>query len=150
MKHLLIFFNSVLLIIVLFMAFKSPTEKSGQLKSPSTFDKPVLRYDRNGIILKQIRIFTDTFAITSATQTFDISAAGFTSVKSVSVEAEGNTSTANNVPMALVKNWTTSSLTVNFVQGNSTAVSILGVNVLGVQFLQSFAGYKCHIICVGQ
>jgi len=106
-------------------------------------------FTKSGKITKQIRIFSDTFAITSATQTFDLSAAGFTTIACVQIQPESSTSSASAVPLGSIKSWTNTNVTCNFLQSNSQLVSILGVNVLGLQFLQSFSGLRVHIIAAG-
>ena len=113
------------------------------------YDPPTQFYTHNGLLQKRMKVFVDTASITSATQTFDISAAGFTQIGAISVQPELNTANASNMPLADIKSYTTTSVVANFVQSNTTAVSILGVNVLGLQNLQSFSGTRVHIIVLG-
>ena len=114
-----------------------------------SYEPTTMFFNKSGKITKQIRIFSDTFAISSATQTFDISAAGFTTVACVQIQPESNTGSASSVPLGSIKTWTNTSVTCNFVQSNSQTISILGVNVLGLQFLQSFTGLRVHLIAAG-
>lgn len=113
------------------------------------YDPPTQFYTHNGLLQKRMKVYVDTATITSATQTFDISAAGFTQIGAISIQPELNTTNASNMPLADIKSYTTTSVVANFVQSNTTTVGILGINVLGLQTLQSFGSTRVHIIVLG-
>lgn len=77
-----------------------------------------------------IKIFGDTVTPTSSTFSIDISAAGFTTVKSVAVTAQMNTATVAVMPIIVVKTVTATAIVVNILTQNNAVVSIVGVNVL--------------------
>lgn len=114
-----------------------------------SYDPPTKFYTHSGLLSKQMKVFVDTATITAATQSFDISPAGFTQVAAISVQPELNTTNASNMPLADIKSYTTSAVTINFIQSNSTTIGILGINVLGLQSLQSFANTRVHIVILG-
>lgn len=106
-------------------------------------------YNKNGSIANQMKVWCDTVPVTAASQAIDISSAGFTKILSIQVQPALNTTTVASMPIASVKSWTTSSVTVNFIQSNSSVISILGVQVVGLQALQSFSNTYCHITIIG-
>jgi len=106
-------------------------------------------YNKNGAINQPMKIWCDTVPVTSASQAIDISSAGFTKVLSIQVQPALNTSTVASMPIASIKSWSTSSVTVNFVQSNTSLVSVLGVQVVGLQSLQSFSNTYCHVTVTG-
>lgn len=107
-------------------------------------------YNTSGLLSNRIRFFADTLTPTTGNgQTVNISAAGFTRVLSVQAQIHTSTTTANDVPIVAVKDFSNTQVTLNIVQGNTTAVSILGVNVLGLRFLQTPASSKIHLLVVG-
>lgn len=107
-------------------------------------------YDRNGIVSSRQRTWADTLTpSTGSGYVVDISSAGFTKVLSVQAQVQTNTTVANDVPVVAVKSYTTSQVILNIVQGNTTAVSVLGVNVLGLRFLQAPSSSKIHVLVVG-
>ena len=112
--------------------------------------QPIQFYNRSGVLNQNMKILIDTITLTSASgQVIDVSSAGFTKILSVQVQAELNTNNASVSPIVDVKSYTTTSITTNTFQANSQTVSILGINVIGLQFLQSTAGTKLHICIVG-
>lgn len=107
-------------------------------------------FDRTGNVSNRLRMWADTLTpSTGNSQSIDISSAGFTKILSVQAQVQTNTTAANDVPVVAVKSYTTSSVVLNIVQGNTTAVSILGVNVLGLRFLQTPGSSKVHLLVVG-
>jgi len=110
----------------------------------------VKMYNTSGLVSgKPTKMFVDTFTVSSSSQTLDISPAGFTRILSVSVQPELNTSTASQMPIASIKSYTTTSITVNFIQSNSQTISILGAVAIGLQSLQSFNGTRVHVQVCG-
>lgn len=110
----------------------------------------VLQYNRSGAISPQLRVFTDTITPTTGNGfSINISTAGFTRVTSVQVQAESNTTSAASVPLVAIRSYSTSAVVVNIVQSNSTLISLLGINVLGLQFLQSVSGVRLHVTVFG-
>jgi hypothetical protein len=113
------------------------------------FFPPPMMFNTSGQINKQVRVFADKVAVTSANQSFNISSAGFTTVLAVSVQPQLNTATAANMPLADIQTYTPSSITVNFLQSNTQTISILGTISVGLQPLQTFTGDTVHIIVMG-
>lgn len=99
-------------------------------KHPPAYD-PIKYYNRSGLVTPIGKIFQDTFTVTSSSGfTVDLSAAGFTSVKHWSVIPMKNSGSATAVPNASVKTISTTSLVINFTEGNGSLINILGSNVL--------------------
>lgn len=61
---------------------------------------------------------------------YDISAAGLTTVLNVQATAMRNTSNAGDVPNIAIKSISTTAIGYNIVQANPATVAILGINVL--------------------
>lgn len=60
----------------------------------------------------------------------DISSAGFTDIKTVTILPMKNTTDANNMPDVAIKTITNTSLVINIRQSNTAVVQILSINVL--------------------
>lgn len=100
-----------------------------------------------------LRIFTDaiTYTPSSGVVVIDVSAAGFTTVQSVNVIAERNTSSATQCAQVLVKSFTSTSITVNITEGSNNLVTILGLSVLGgPATVFSSTSVKLHIFAIGK
>lgn len=107
-------------------------------------------YDRTGLISNRVKYYTDTLTPTTGSgQTIDISGAGFTKVLSVQAQVQTSTTVANDVPIVAVKDFTSTQVTLNIVQGNNTSVSVLGTSVLGLRFHQASTTSKIHILVIG-
>lgn len=77
------------------------------------------------------KIWMDTVAVTSASGfSVDISSAGFSTILGYQVVAIKNTATVTSCPNVSVKSISTSAIVLNFVEFNSSLVSVLGFNVL--------------------
>lgn len=96
--------------------------------------KAIRYYDGTGEItnsyVSDLKVWMGTVQPTSATFPIDISSAGFTQIKTVSIQPVKNTSDANAAPDVSIKSMTNSTITVNIKQGNGAVVSILGINVI--------------------
>lgn len=79
----------------------------------------------------------------------DISSAGFTTILSVQAQVVKSTSSATVVPVVSVQSYTTTQVSLNIVQGNTTLVSILGTTVNGLLFATNFSGMEIHLVVVG-
>lgn len=91
------------------------------------------------------KMMIDRIAITSASQTIDISAAGFTSISNVALIGENNTATLGNMPVIIIKSFTTTSVTFNTIVGN-TSVVLLGSAILSPT---TFTGMFVDIVVLG-
>ena len=122
----------------------------GSFEKPPAYT-PVMFYNKNGIINKISKIFTDTLtASTGNAYSVDISAAGFANISSINIMAERNTGTATSVPNVAIKSFTNSAVVVNVIEGNGTLVTILGLSVLSGASTQFAAGgIKLHIQVLG-
>lgn len=106
-------------------------------------------YDKNGQCnTNQIKIWGDTTVPTTSNgYSIDISSAGFSTVKEVTVTPQMNTSTVGSMPFVVIKSFTTTSVVVNILTQNNATVAILGINVLSgapLQFASSTSGMILH------
>ena len=92
---------------------------------------PIRFYNRNGQVLKAMRVFTDTITPSTANgYSLDISAAGFNTILSVNAIAVRNTATSTSVANVGVKTMSTTAVVFNSTEGNGSLINILGSNVL--------------------
>lgn len=94
---------------------------------------PARYFNRNGEIEfpNGQKVFTDTLTPTMASGfAVDLTKAAFDTIQSVYLSCSRNTTDASAVAHAEVNTLTNSTLTLNITQGNSSVVSLLGVNVL--------------------
>ncbi len=105
-------------------------------------------YNASGLMPTPIKHWIGTISASSATQTVDISSAGFANVFLVNITSQDNTGTVSTVPFASVKTVSTTSLTINIVN-NSTILSILSLNVSNAAFPTSTAGMTLNVECIG-
>lgn len=91
------------------------------------------------------KMLIDRIAITAASQTIDISAAGFTSISNVALVGENNTATLGNMPVIIIKSFTTTSVTFNTIVGN-TSVVLLGSAILAPT---TFTGLNANLFIMG-
>ncbi len=97
------------------------------------------------------RIWVDSLTPTTASGfNIDISSAGFSVVEFVDITPMRNTSAASDVPSVSLKSVTSSQVSVNLMQANSSLVSILGVNIIGLQFLQNYSNVKLYVRITGK
>lgn len=106
-------------------------------------------YDKAGLVSNMVRFVADTFSIVGATPVISIAHVGFTRVLAVIPAGQTNTSNANDVPMATVKDFNSTSVTLNVVQGASTTIGILGAIAVGFRFLQVPSTTKIHLLVIG-
>src|ERR1700761_394610 len=97
-------------------------------------------------LLKNPQIKIIRIALTSSPQTVDISGTGFTNVYAVIPQGENNTSTITAMPNCSLKSFTTSNAVVNTTVSNSSLVSILGTNVIGLTAPTVFTGMYVDLI----
>lgn len=84
-----------------------------------SYDAPVMMFNKTGQVRRQVKIWSDTVAITTASgQVIDISSAGFTGITNVQIQAESNTASASNAPFMSIKTFTATTVTVNTLQFN--------------------------------
>lgn len=96
---------------------------------------PIRFYDSTGEItntyVQDLKVWMGTVQPTTSNgYGIDISSAGFTQIKTVSIIPIKNTADANSMPDIAIKTMTNTMITVNIKQGNSSLVSVLGLNVL--------------------
>lgn len=110
----------------------------------------VTTYNSSGLVNHALKVWQGIVSPNTGNgYSVDISSAGFTTVLNVQVQTAFNTSTASSMPLVAIKSYTTSAVVVNILQSNSTLVSLLGVNVVGLQFLQSTTGVTLHLTVIG-
>lgn len=95
-----------------------------------SYDPPNLYFNRTGWIKKQMRIWNDTIAVSTASPSIDVSAAGFTQIIDIQPQVIQNSASLTNFAWCNVKTYTTSSITLNIAQQNNNTVTILGISVL--------------------
>lgn len=98
-------------------------------------------FDRNGQMnASQIKVFADTsLPSTGNGFSIDISSAGFSAIRSVSVTAQSNTASVSSMPIVVIKSITTSAIVVNILSQNNSTTTILGITVLSGSPLQTIA-----------
>ena len=117
--------------IVIFLGIMAYVISFG-FKTPSYY--PVLYYNSSGLVNQTMKHWEDSVSPSgSASQTINISSAGFNKIINVSLTAKNNTVTVANIPIVELETYTTSQVTYNFLTSNTTTISILGVNVVGLQ-----------------
>jgi hypothetical protein len=136
------FFGLILFILfclwILIFSFTHPPVNKAPEVAPTSYTSTDLWFNTAGPIVMKgpLRHFVDSIVNpASATGiTFNISSAGFTKLLGVVIEVRNNTNVITNVPLT---EWTTSgttSITCNILTSNSQLISLLGVNVVGLQF----------------
>lgn len=118
------------------------------------FNSNPVYYDHTGqLTTNQVRIWSDTLTPTTANgQSINISSAGFSTIKSITVTTQLNTATVGSMPIVIVKSFTTSAIVVNILTQNNSTVTILGISVLSgapLQFAASTTGIVLHITVQG-
>ena len=91
---------------------------------------PIKYYNRSGQILKPIRIWNDTIAITSATPAINISSAGFTTIVSVQPQILQTSVSISNFTWCNLTSYTDTTVNLFLTQQNNNTVNILGSLVL--------------------
>lgn len=106
-------------------------------------------YNSSGKINQKIKVFTQSYTPNTGNgYSMDISAAGFSTILSVQLTSEYNTSNAGNVHNYELKSVSTSAVVVNITTPN--AVTVLGVSVLGLPtFIGSGTGTTIHLTVIG-
>lgn len=111
-------------------------------------------FDKNGqLTANQVRVWGDTVVPTTANgYSINVSSAGFSTIKDVTITPQMNTATVGSMPIVVIKTVSTTAVVVNILTQNSAVVSILGINVLSgapLQFAASTTGIVLHVKCVG-
>lgn len=107
-------------------------------------------YDKNGQInANQIKIWGDTVTPTTANgYSIDISSAGLSVLKSVTVTPQFNTATIGSMPIVVIKSQSPTAIVVNILTQNSATITILGISVLSgapLQFASSLSGMTLNV-----
>lgn len=101
-----------------------------------------------GINNNNIRIYSKVFDLTGTNGSgyvLDITEAGFTTVTSVQMNPINNTASVATVPIISEKSRSPTSIVVNVLTANSTLVSSLLTNVVGLVFASNLAGMKIDL-----
>ena len=106
------------------------------------YDPPTLFYNKNGQVSKQMKIWNDTIAVSSATPSISISSAGFSQILSVQPQVIQNSATLSGFAWANVQNFSTSSVTLTLASQNLNTVTILGISVLSGSPLAPPTGFS--------
>lgn len=131
------------------LATVARTGAYADLTGKPTIPTAITVYNASGTTTETKRLIATYTPSTASGATLDISAAGFTSILGIQAICIFNTSTGNNCPNVSIKSYTNSVVTINIVQGASTAVSILGINVLGLVFPASVTGITVSLTVEG-
>lgn len=96
---------------------------------------PIKFYDSTGEItatyVNDLKVWIGTVQPTTATDYgIDISSAGFSEIKTVSIVPVKNTTAAADMPDVAIKTMTMTRIGINIRQANTAVVQILGINVL--------------------
>ena|ERR1700743_432591 len=116
------------------------------------YDPPVKLYNRSGQVSKQIKIWNDTIAVTSANPSISISSAGFSIILNVQAQIVQTSVTVNSFTWCNVTSYTTSSVNLFLTQENSSTVNVLGsIVLLGTPLQQptSFASTSIALQVIG-
>jgi len=95
-----------------------------------SYDPVPTYYNRAGQIKKNMRIWTDTVAVTSAAPVVNISSAGFSTIVSVQPQIIQTAGTISNFTWCNLASYTNTSVTLFLTQANNNTVNILGSIVL--------------------
>lgn len=111
-------------------------------------------YDRNGQSLTNtIKVYSDTsMPTTSSGFSINISSAGFSTVKSVTITAQNNTSSIPSMPIVVIQSVSTTAVVVNILTQNNATVTILGIPVLSgspLQLASSTSGMVLNVQITG-
>lgn len=96
---------------------------------------PIKYFDPTGEItatyVSDLKVWIGTVQPTTANDYgIDISSAGFSEIKTVSITPVRNTTAPNDMPDVAIKTLTNTRVGINIRQANSAVVSLLGINVL--------------------
>lgn len=94
------------------------------------YDPPVQVYNRAGKVNKQIKIWNDTVAVTTANPSISIASAGFSVILNAQAQIVQTAATVSSFTWCNVTSYTTSSVNLFLTQENSSTVNILGSIVL--------------------
>jgi hypothetical protein len=89
-------------------------------------------YDKNGqLIANNVKIYADTVMPSSASGfSINISSAGFSTIKSVTITAQNNTASIASMPFVVIQSVSTSAIVCNILTQNNSTTTILGITVL--------------------
>lgn len=88
-------------------------------------------YNSGGRVSQKMKVWCDTFTPSTGNgHSVSISSAGFANIVSVNAIAIKNTGTSTSVPNVAIKSYSTTSVTLNIIEGNASLVNLLGSNVL--------------------
>lgn len=150
LKRLAFGFVGVFILVLLVTGLASDIFKK---VSPESYNPYPKVYNRNGPIIQRMKLYCDTLVpTTSSGQSINISAAGFTSVCNVVVTPMRNTSTIDELPIIALKTISTTAVTVNMIEPNTSIVSILGSGVLlggAANFYSSPTSVTLHVTAMG-
>lgn len=109
-------------------------------------------YSLSGRRSVNMKILVDTVSVTSSNGfTINYSAAGFSAIASISITPIKNTNTATSVPNVAIRNYSNTSVDLNFTEGNPNTVNVLG-SLVGLGVSTAFAsttGLKVAIFAIG-
>lgn len=117
----------------------------------SAYD-PIKFYNRVGAFRKPMKVFIDSFPVSSASGgSLDISGASFSVISSISAVAMKNTGTSTSVSNVGIKSYTNSAVVLNCTEGNGSLVTILGSGVLlgPSTAFASTTGLYIHLMVIG-
>lgn len=134
-----------LIVVVLIVACLPFILASTHSEKKVEYNPMIKFYNLSGQIITPRKMLFDRIAITSASQTIDISAAGFTNVTQVAIIGENNTITIGNMPITTVKSFTTTSVIFNTIVPN-TAIIALGAGMLAPT---TFTGFNANLFVIG-
>lgn len=106
-------------------------------------------YNSTGEIMRASKIWQGVVVPTGSTQAIDISSAGFTVIRAISITGENNTSTLTSVPFAAIKSYTTNEIQVAVITSNNQVISLLGTNITGLLYATGLTGMKLHVTVTG-
>lgn len=107
-------------------------------------------YDRNGQLTNnQVKIWADTTTPSTANGfSIDISSAGFSVIKEVTITPANNTTSITSMPLVVIQTISTTAIVVNILTQNNATTTILGITVLSgspLQSASSTAGMKLNV-----
>lgn len=132
MKRELVAVSLFLIIFGTFVSFGNNKRANGPIIDPD----PILYFNTAGLINggHQLRHYLDSSLPTVSTnQSFNLSAVGFTKILHVNITAKDSTLTVSNMCFPCIYYYNLTNVYYNIVTSNTTVISLLGINVVGLQ-----------------
>lgn len=109
-----------------------------------------LYYDNSGLIPQQIKKWHQIVTPNTAEgYSINISSAGFNSILGINATAKLDTIDETLAPIVVIKNYNTTSVTINIIKSKNTVVGALGGVVDGLEFVSDLSGIEVFLEVTG-